>query len=210
MFKIYKLRDNCTVNFAAEELRKYLRMMMPDCGEIQILPYARENNGFCFGLLDDFSIPFNGNDPKLDDDVYINTSQSSGILAGSNSRSILFAVYRYLICNGCRFLFPGTDGVFIPRQQVAPVQYQKLADHRYRGHTIEGDPSIDDILRYIDYHAKQFMNAYALYEIFPYHRRYYLHRHNEENCPPKPVDRSQVDQWQALCEAELEKRGMDI
>ena len=36
MYKIYKIASNTVVDFAAEELKKYLRMMMPRCGEITI------------------------------------------------------------------------------------------------------------------------------------------------------------------------------
>ena len=36
MLKIYKITLNNTVDYAAEELKKYLRMMMPRGGEIRI------------------------------------------------------------------------------------------------------------------------------------------------------------------------------
>ena len=35
-FKICKLTDHAVVDFAAAELKKYLRMMMPECGDIAI------------------------------------------------------------------------------------------------------------------------------------------------------------------------------
>ena len=36
MYKIFKITSNSTIDFAAEELKKYLRMMMPRSGEIEI------------------------------------------------------------------------------------------------------------------------------------------------------------------------------
>ena len=36
MYCIHKITLNPTVDFAAEELKKYLRMMMPRCGEVAI------------------------------------------------------------------------------------------------------------------------------------------------------------------------------
>ena len=36
MLSIYKITSSPVVDFAAEELKKYLRMMMPDCGNIKI------------------------------------------------------------------------------------------------------------------------------------------------------------------------------
>ena len=210
MYQIKKLRDDNVLHFAAEELKKYLRMMMPDCGEIEISTQPEAKIGFRLGLLEDFDLPCEAKDANLDDVIHIDTDEQGGILAGSNPRSVLFAVYRFLKCNGCRFLFPGTDGEYIPKKNIEAVKYHKLADCRFRGHTTEGDPSLEMALDYIDYQTKQEMNVYALYEMFPYHRRYYLHRFNEKNRMPEPIDRELVDQWQALCEAELAKRGIQI
>lgn len=136
--------------------------MMPHCGQIDISYDLDATDGFRLGLLEHFGLDCEAEDPTQDDVVHIETTESGGILAGSNPRSILFAVYRFLKCNGCRFLFPGADGEYIPQRKPGPVKYHKLADHRYRAHTTEGDPSIEDVLRYIDYHAKQEMNAYGM------------------------------------------------
>ena len=210
MLQIKKLRADHTIDFAAEELKKYLRMMMPEIGEIDILYEPEAQAGFCLGLLEDFGLPFEGEDTMLDDEVYIDTTEDGGILAGSNPRSVLFAVYRFLKENGCRFLFPGTDGEYIPRKNISAIKYHKLADHRFRGHTTEGDPSLEQVLDYIDYHAKQELNCYGVFGVYSYHRRYYLHRFNEMNRIPEPVDLSLVEQWKALCEAELTKCSLLI
>lgn len=210
MYQINKLRDDNTLHFAAEELKKYLRMMMPDCGEIEILSQPDAQVGFRLGLLQDFGLPCESDEPDMDDIVHIDTTEDGGILAGSNPRSVLFAVYRFLKCNGCRFLFPGTDGEYIPRKTVEAVSYHKMADYRFRCHTTEGGVSLDMVLNYIDYQAKQEMNAYALYGIYGYHRRYYNHGNNKKNRLPEPVDRDLVGQWKVLCEAELVKRGLQI
>lgn len=132
MYQIKKVRLNNTVDFAAEELKKYLRMMMPTCGEIDIVYEPEAKDGFRLGLMEDFGLPCEAEDVTLDDVVHIDTTEDGGILAGSNPRSVLFAVYRFLKCNGCRFLFPGTDGEYIPRKQIQATQYHKMADHRGR------------------------------------------------------------------------------
>lgn len=56
MYHIYKITSNTVVDFAAEELKKYLRMMMPRSGDVTIGydPNARE--GFRLGLMADFGI----------------------------------------------------------------------------------------------------------------------------------------------------------
>ena len=208
---ICKKCSDHTIDFAAEELKKYLRMMMPEKGDIAITldPAARE--GFRLGLLEDFGLPCQCKDPYLDDIVHIEATATGGILAGSNPRSVLFAVYRLLKLNGCRFFYPGPEGEYIPHRELAPTNYHKLADHRLRGHTIEGEPSLEQVVNYIDFHAKEELNAFGLYNIDIYQRRYYVHRHNESNRPVEDYDGNVAEvQWRALYESELAKRGMLI
>jgi len=207
MSAIYKLHTNRVVDFAAEELLKYLRMMA-DLPQLPIVFDPKATDGFRLGLLSDFGIPFEGEDPELDDVVHIETDETGGILAGSNMRSILFAVYRYFKLHGCRFLFPGIDGEYIPRTPLRPQSYHKMADIRYRGHTTEGDPSIYHVVDYMDYHAKQELNRYGVHGVHNYHIRYYRHRFNEKHRPPEPVDREKIYQWKLLTEEEAAKRGI--
>ena len=56
MFKIYTLNTNETVFFAAHELRKYLRMMMPECGDIRIEYDPQATDGFRLGLMQQLSL----------------------------------------------------------------------------------------------------------------------------------------------------------
>ena len=206
---IYKMRSDHTIDFAAEELKKYLRMMMPGEGEIDILLKADADSGFRLGLLSDFGLPCECKDPHLDDIVHIEADEKGGILAGSNPRSVLFAVYRLLKLNGCRFFYPGPEGEYIPMRALVPTNYHKAADHRLRGHTVEGDPSLEQVLQYIDFHAKEELNAFGLYCIDVYQTRYYNHRYNEKNRPGEDYDGDVAElQWRALYESELKKRGM--
>ena len=46
MLKINKIRADHVIDFAAEELKKYLRMMMPECGEIDIIYNPEAEDGF--------------------------------------------------------------------------------------------------------------------------------------------------------------------
>lgn len=209
MLYIKKLRADHVIDFAAEELKKYLRMMMPDIGEIGIVYQPDAKDGFLLGLLADFGLPAETSEPYLDDIVHIDTETDGGILAGSNPRSVLFAVYRFLKLNGCRFLFPGIDGEHIPKKHIQPQKYHKLADHQMRGHSIEGDPSLENVLDYIDYHAKAELNCFGCYGIFNYMRRYYKHRLNEKNRPSEFMDDNVAEtQWRALFECETRKRGL--
>lgn len=208
---IYKMRSDHTIDFAAEELKKYLRMMMPEKGDIGIELKADAVDGFRLGLLSDFGLPCECEDSHLDDIVHIEVREEGGILAGSNPRSVLFAVYRLLKLNGCRFFYPGPEGEYIPHQELAPTSYHKLADHRLRGHTIEGHPSLEQVLNFIDFHAKEELNAFGLYCVDVYQQRYYAHLYNNKNRPVEDYDGDVAEtQWRALYESELTKRGMLI
>ena len=144
IYKIYKITDCMTVDYAAEELKKYLRMMMPECGDIDILRGSKENanDGFALGLMQDFGISVDeAEDIALDDILHIETTDNAGIIAGDNPRSVLMSVYRFLQENGCRWLYPGVDGEYIPLQNIRAVKYHKVADMRYRGWCNEGAES---------------------------------------------------------------------
>ena len=212
MYTIYKLRPDHVLDFAAEELKKYLRMMMPHCGEIQIAYAPDAKDGFRLGLLEDFSLPNEAEDTVLDDVVHIDTDEAGGILAGSNPRSVLFAVYRFLRLNGCRWLYPGVDGDYVPVRDIAPQKYHHLADHRFRGHCNEGAESQTCMLETIDFYAKQECNVYMIEfdNPFYYYNAYYAHQINEDHRPPEPVTLEQVLQWKRQCEAEIAKRGLQF
>ena len=101
MFLINKISFCNVIDFAAEELRKYLRMMMPECGKIEIKYNTDAKEGFRLGLMSDFGL--DTSDAKnlfYDDIVYIDTDENGGIIAGDNPRSILLAVYEFFRQNG--------------------------------------------------------------------------------------------------------------
>lgn len=212
-YRIKKMRADHTIDFAAEELKKYLRMMMPERGDIAISFEPGATEGFRLGIGADFGLEFEGvTDPLLDDVVHIETDEKGGILAGSNPRSVLFAVYRYLKENGCRWLYPGVDGEFIPVADVKPVHYHHLADHQFRGFCNEGAESQQCMLETIDFYPKLEMNVYMLEHNNPYgyYDQYYSHKHNEKNRPPEPVSPQQTKQWKCQCEVEIAKRGLQF
>ena len=213
MYQIKKMRADHVIDFAAEELKKYLRMMMPECGEVFISYDPDATDGFRLGLAEDFGLTFDEvQDPMLDDVVHIDTDSAGGILCGSNPRSVLFAVYRFFKENGCRWLYPGIDGEYIPLQEIRPVKYHHLPSHRFRGQCNEGAESQQCMIETIDYYAKLEMNVYMLEFDTPfyYYDVYYSHVHNAENRPPEPVTPEQVKQWKRACEVEIAKRGLQF
>ena len=83
MYRIYKITSDHVVDFAAEELKKYLRMMMPRCGEIEIRYDPNATDGFRLGLMQDFGLDVSDvSDTALDDIIYIDMKEKEGIIAG--------------------------------------------------------------------------------------------------------------------------------
>ena len=73
MTEIYKIRSHPVIDFAAEELKKYLRMMMPESGSFPIEYNPDAKSGFRLGLLSDFNLPYDCEDANLDDVVHVDT-----------------------------------------------------------------------------------------------------------------------------------------
>ena len=213
MYQIFKITSNPVVDYAAEELKKYLRMMMPRCGEILISYAPDAKEGFRLGLMEEFSLDTSEAEvQELDDIVHIDCEEDGGIISGNNPRSVLLAVYKYLTLNGCRWLFPGVDGEFIPIKDIQPVHYHKVADCRYRGQCNEGAESQQAMLETIEFTPKVGMNVYMLEFDIPrvYYNYYYSHKYNEANREPEPVSNETVLQWKRACEAEIAKRGLQF
>ena len=211
MYKIYKITSHATVDFAAEELKKYLRMMMPEAGEIVIEYSPGAKDGFRLGLMSDLSLDTSeADDVALDDIIHIDANEKGGIIAGSNVRSVLLAVYKYLTLNGCRWLFPGVDGEYIPVKDITPITYHKMADNRIRGWCNEGAEFQRCMLDAIDYAPKIGLNLFMLEFFNPliYYSWYYNHPHNQGNREPEPISATTSLQWKRQCEAEITKRSL--
>ena len=213
MLTINKTTDSSAVNFAAEELKKYLRMMNPEGGDVKIAYNPLAVDGFRLGLMQDFGLDVSdAEDSELDDILYIDCDECGGIIAGDNPRSVLLAVYEYLRQNGCRWLFPGVDGEYIPMQNVKPVKYRHKPTCRYRGFCNEGAEFQGCMLDAIDFLPKVGMNLFMLEFKVPsyYYNLYYDHKFNEENRAPEHLSDRQILQWKRQCEAEIAKRGLQF
>ncbi len=213
MLKINKLISTSAVDHAAEELKKYLRMMMPECGDIRISYSPEAEDGFRLGLMQDIGLDVSdAKDTELDDILYIDCDTEGGIIAGSNPRSVLLAVYEYLRQNGCRWLMPGVDGEYIPMQDIKPVKYRHKPSMRYRGWCNEGAEYQQCMIDAIDFAPKVGMNVFMMEFRIPtsYYNRYYNHQHNDDNRPAEPVTFDTILQWKRQCEAEIAKRGLQF
>ena len=211
MLYINKISSAEPIDFAALELKKYLRMMMPEGGDLRISYAPDAKTGFRLGLMSDFGLDTSdAEDLLLDDILYIDCDTKGGIIAGSNPRAVLLAVYEYLRQNGCRWLYPGTDGEYIPEKNIEPVRLRHKPHMRCRGFAAEGSVYQDSVLDMLDFLPKVGMNTYMIEFRLPrsYYSIYYMHLRNLESRTSEPISESQVIQWKRQSETEMAKRGL--
>ena len=209
---INKITSHETVDYAASELKKYLRMMMPKSGDVRITYAPEAKDGFRIGLMQDFGLDVtDAKDTALDDILYIDADNSGGIIAGDNPRSVLLAVYEFFRQNGCRWLFPGVDGEYVPLKNIEAVKYRHAPSCRYRGPCIEGACSQQMLLETIDFIPKVGMNVFQMQFLVPtvFYKHYYEHHQNSSRAP-EPVSNETMLQWKTVCEAEMSKRGIQF
>lgn len=213
MYTINKITSYSVVDYAAQELKKYLRMMMPEGGDIKIAYNPDAKDGFRLGLMQDFGLDVSdAEDTVLDDIIYMDCDENGGIIAGDNPRSVLLSVYEYLRRNGCRWFLPGVDGEYIPMQDIKPVKYRHKPSCRYRGWCSEGAQFQQNILEAIELMPKLGMNVFMIQFVNPsvFYNRYYNHTVNKENRIAEPIFPTQSLQWKRQCEVELARRGLQL
>lgn len=211
---------NETVVYASGELQKYLNTMdYKVCTDI----ISSEKTEKCFedgviklGLLEDFSLNCDDvNDKMIDDVVDINIKNGSGYIAGSNERSILIGVYKYLKSAGCRFLRPGEGGEYIPECDIMSHSfiYRKKADHPFRGECSEGAISYEHMRDTVYWLPKIGMNMYMIEGLVPY---MYMHKwYGHENNlllrqKGQVTDYSEMEKYISLLEKDIKKTGIQL
>ena len=114
--RVYIVRENETLRYAAEELLKYLSMM--DDGIFGSICVGNDRKaGITLGLLADFDLDASDvDDAMIDDVIDAEVDSLRGYIAGSNGRSVLMGVYSYLKSAGCRWVRPGGNGEYIPQK----------------------------------------------------------------------------------------------
>lgn len=201
---IHTASDNPTIQFAGEELERYVNAISPgrdDQNPIEIKIAL-------FSAL----FPDRGHgSSSFDDEIHIDIHAGSGVVAGINPRSCLLAVYRLLREAGCRFLRPGENGEFIPKRnwRDVSVQVDEKPSYRHRGICIEGAVSRELFLDMIDWIPKNGMNAYFVQfrSGYTFFERWYAHRQNP-GMKPEPKTAAEIrDIVEEGIEA-IKKRGM--
>ncbi|MGL4737124.1 MAG: DUF4838 domain-containing protein [Cellulosilyticaceae bacterium] len=213
MYTIYRSSDSETMKYAARELAKYLTLITgEDYFEIkEYVPYKEGQVGIWLGYDKDFEVSFDVEDPHLDDAVAIAINSGSGYIAGSNERSILIGVYRFLTELGCCWIRPCKDGEILVKctQNEMNVRIEELASLRHRGVVIEGANSYENVLDMIEWLPKlgynsyfiQFMHAYSFF------KQWYAHRENPYK-QQEFFDDEMAELFTEQLGREIKKRGL--
>ena len=183
---IARIGSHKTVKFAAEEIRKYFKMMDGEAiVDIRLYDeYDESRKGFLWiGLSDKFAdklptVP----DKSLDDAIFLDVTDFGGVITGTNERSVLIAAYRFLRELGVVWLCPGECGEIVPKCVLdkCALQVCEAATSRHRVICIEGSCSYEHIYNMIDWIPKAGMNGYfsQFHTPLGFVRRWYAHERN--------------------------------
>ncbi len=197
-----------TVTYAYQELSRCIKRMDSTvlvCGRMYPT-YDPEVSGVLWVGLDG-SVPLSDRDTIL-----LDVKNGTGIITGSSPRAVLIAVYRFLKELGCRFLFPGADGEWIPTRSLSKemltVSLREEASYRHRSVCIEGSVAYEHVYNMIDWLPKVGMNGYFVQFHTPgtFFQRWY---NDEMHTPDTTVTNDDVDHIWAALEPEIIKRGLD-
>ncbi|MBO7208683.1 MAG: hypothetical protein J6V58_02980 [Clostridia bacterium] len=136
--KIRILNEKTPVIYAKDELSKYLLQMGNEINE--------QGKVIELGLYSDFK-KIKQEDNEKEDSFVINIKKGKGFIAGSNPRSVLYGVYKYLKELGCDWVRPGKDGEIVPKRDVKQydVILSEKASYNYRGVCMAGSISIENV-----------------------------------------------------------------
>lgn len=177
--KLIKTAAEGPVCYAAEEFIRLAAVVGGEKAEtvtVAAMPAAPAGGEILLGTLDELSRPRDDlHDPFIEDIIDIDVARGTGIIAGSNPRSVLMAVYKYFWFAGCRWVRPGDDGEYLPRcgLQALCCAYRKKADYPFRGECCEGAISYEHMRDTVYWMPKVGMNMYMIEGLVPYT---YMHK----------------------------------
>lgn len=208
---------NETIQFAAEELKKYLQKI--SLFPISILPITVDISEttdiptIYLGTADSLSHLSTGvNYSPADDSFAVKIHAASGFLCGSNPRSVLFAVYSLLRKLGYDWPNPHTE-VYLPTADFSfntfHFDYYQAAPVRHRGIVLEGANSVENVRDIINWMPKLHYNSYFIQFQTPYYffANWYHHIENSY-LPAQEFCEEDAVRMKAILEGELKKRGI--
>ena len=131
--RLGQIGNSKRIAFAVSELARFLKKMDPEL-VIDVLKSDSVKDTYSqmiwVGLDKSFSskVP-EVTEPSLDDAVVVDIKDSMGYITGSNERSVLLAVYRFLKELGCDWVRPGIEGERIPHLLAEDVNGSSITDY---------------------------------------------------------------------------------
>ena len=212
-----QIGNSKVVDFAVQELVKYLKQMDSKL-VVDVLQMASIDESFkgiiWVGCDDKLAAQLPKVDvPALDDGIAIAVENGEGYITGTNERSVLLAVYRFLKALGCDWVRPGKEGERIPEKAIEKAEINvtmcEAASYRHRGVCIEGADTYENIYDMIDYLPKVGMNEYFVQFMVPgtFFKRWYNHEANPK-LAKEPLSRDEIDAMTRSLEGEISRRGL--
>lgn len=148
------LRNKTTI-YAASELKSFIDVMTDGTCDI-----VESDADITLGLLPAGSVK----DTLIDDRYVIDIKDGKGNISGSNERSILLGIYRYLKELGCRFVRPGKNGDVIPKRMLTgtEVHIDEAAFYPFRVECLEGAITPQMVIDTIKWLPKVGYNAFFM------------------------------------------------
>ncbi len=210
--RIAKLGNHPTVNFAVNELARYLKLIDKRLPTDQRTTdrYDAENDRTLYvGLCDKVA------QNSLDDEILIDVKNGVGIITGASERAVLIAVYRFLRELGCRFIRPGPDGDIIPKRTVEAAfltsQVHETPSRRLRCICIEGGSLFEHVYNVLDWIPKMGMNSYFVQFFVPssFQRLWYGHKY-DPFVSPEPVSEEESEGYRDRIKEEIRLRSIGL
>jgi hypothetical protein len=213
-WRIERASNVQAVVFAAEELSLYIKIMDPN-SHVAILESSvqikdSETLKLQIGNYNDLLPKVEDN--RLDDAYVIDVSNGKGVIAGTNGRSVLMGVYRFLRELGCKWPVAGKSGEIIPKRKDLERTTISICDkpsYRHRGVCIEGSCSYEHVMNMIDWMPKVGLNAYynQFATPFAFFDHWYMHKNNKYT-KPLPTGLDEVAAMVTVLTQQIKKRGM--
>ena len=208
-----KIGTHQTVNYAVEELVRYLKMI--DCHLlIDQRTYDTYNanitNVIWIGLTP--MVPYN----KLDDEILIDVNNGAGVITGANERAVLICAYRFLRELGCRWIRPGIDGEIIPQKRLDKIllaaSVREKPSVSYRCICSEGATMFEHFSAMIDWIPKVGMNGYFMQFLsnMSNYNRWYRHVFNPHKEAERLLDFDEAYAARLRLEQEIDKRSLEF
>ena len=215
---IYVTKDTETLGYAAEELKKYIRIMSEGKIIADVIRSEEKKcgEGITLGLLSELSLDTSDlKDPVLEDIIDLRVDGLSGYIAGSNERSVLMGVYKYCYSLGCRYTRPGENGDYVPTADVAnhSFSYRKKADKLFRGECCEGAISYEHMRDTVYWLPKIGMNMYMIEGLVPYTymHKWYGHVNNTKlRIPGQITEYESLEKYIPMLEADVKRVGIQL